>query len=550
MEDLCGSRFDGLGIAVRKKRSQTSRRPRPEPQVLSENHDLSSIPISDDTGKVSGDENTGDAKFRGKIFSLSQCMSRGPSTSRDGDNHAYKKIKESEDGATVPHSIGRVGDGADYGLAVDRGSLGLTGDSIGNENKLKKVKLKVGGVTRTIQTKSSSNGVLNIGISTKTARFSDVPRARQKLILQDTADHSALDKKSGLQGTPLKDFSRGRLNLGKEDIGKMVKKNGFEKLDEKSDPVRKSKRVPKRRVLDGAFDEDDSDDELRYLEKIRIPKAAGYRDFDVESTKEQRNISRVSKGGKYENLDEGGKSSKDGKRSRSDRGSEDTDYEEEVEMPSDGEPEAKKKQRKDPSDLTPESKREITLTTRQRALLSSKDASSISGASQIEFPNGLPPPPPRKQKEKLTEVELQLKKAEAAQRRRMQSEKAARESEAEAIRKILGQDSSRKKREDRMKKRQEELAQEKAATAQMLASKTIRWVMGPTGTVVTFPQEMGLPKIFDPKLSSYPPPREKCAGPSCTNAYKYRDSRTKLPLCSLQCYKAINTEMQQAKAAC
>ena len=40
-------------------------------------------------------------------------------------------------------------------------------------------------------------------------------------------------------------------------------------------------------------------------------------------------------------------------------------------------------------------------------------------------------------------------------------------------------------------------------------------------------------------LVSYPPAREKCAGPSCNNAYKYRDSKTRLPLCSLQCYKAV-----------
>lgn len=91
------------------------------------------------------------------------------------------------------------------------------------------------------------------------------------------------------------------------------------------------------------------------------------------------------------------------------------------------------------------------------------------------------------QKEKLSEVEQQLKKAEAAQRRRMQSEKAAREAEvclptmscfmfiiswhfsekwsyiiifqAEAIRKILGLDSGRKKKEDKMKKQRDELAQ-------------------------------------------------------------------------------------------
>ncbi|CAA2985330.1 E3 ubiquitin- ligase RBBP6, partial [Olea europaea subsp. europaea] len=55
-------------------------------------------------------------------------------------------------------------------------------------------------------------------------------------------------------------------------------------------------------------------------------------------------------------------------------------------------------------------------------------------------------------------MEQQLKKAEITQRRKMQTEKAAWESNAEAIRKILNQDSSRKKREDKVKKPQEELA--------------------------------------------------------------------------------------------
>lgn len=43
-------------------------------------------------------------------------------------------------------------------------------------------------------------------------------------------------------------------------------------------------------------------------------------------------------------------------------------------------------------------------------------------------------------------------------------------------------------------------------------------------------------------ISSYPPPREKCAGPSCMNPYKYRDSKSKLPLCSLQCYRALHAK--------
>lgn len=180
-------------------------------------------------------------------------------------------------------------------------------------------------------------------------------------------------------------------------MGKVPEKSASGKQGEKSERVRKSKRVPKKRVLDGAFDEED-DDEIRYLQKVKISKlAAGSKDFDEELSLKHRSLSRVSKGGKCENLDDFGSSrlTKDGKKSRSERVSEDTDYEEEEERGSDGEPEGKKKQRKDCSDSPTENKREMTLTTRQRALLSGKDASSASGGTSIEFPNGLPPPPPR-----------------------------------------------------------------------------------------------------------------------------------------------------------
>lgn len=45
--------------------------------------------------------------------------------------------------------------------------------------------------------------------------------------------------------------------------------------------------------------------------------------------------------------------------------------------------------------------------------------------------------------------------------------------------------------------------QEKAANASLLSGSTIRWVMSPTGTVVTFPNELGLPKMFDPPPCRY-----------------------------------------------
>ncbi|KAF3599274.1 hypothetical protein F2Q69_00039073 [Brassica cretica] len=184
-------------------------------------------------------------------------------------------------------------------------------------------------------------------------------------------------------------------------------------------------------------------------------------------------------------------------------------------------------------------------TTRTRALQSVKDPYSTTGSGPLEFPDGLPCPSSKRQKQKLSEVEQQSKKAEAAQRRRIQSEKAAQEAEAEAIRKILGQDSGRKKKEEKIKKQQEERAQERATRSSTLPADTIRLVIGPSGTTLTFSEDIGLPEIFKPITHRYPPPREKCVGPNCEKAYKYRDSKSKLPLCSLTCYKAIQEKMQQ-----
>ncbi|XVE63129.1 hypothetical protein DITRI_Ditri06bG0175100 [Diplodiscus trichospermus] len=436
-------------------------------------------------------------------------------------------------------------------------SFGIVSDGVENEKKVKKVKLKVCGVTRTIDTKSVSDGAGVGSSSTKSSRFSDAPRSLRKSIIKDNSDDHSFtsEKESNLRGVPWKDFSRGDLGVRHVDPlrGRGPAENISTKETDKHEPVRKSKRVPKKRSLEGVLDDAEDDDEIRYLEKVKTTRLTA--DYGVEhgedGRRKQRKISKVvtrDVDGLYD-LDVGDYGSsrmgKEAKKSRSGRTSEDADYvEDDEESVSDVELEnMRKKPRKEIVDFLGDSKKEMTVTTRQRALQAGKDISSSFGISAIEFPNGLPPAPPKKQKEKLSEVEQQLKKAEAAQRRRMQVEKAARESEAEAIRKILGQDSSRKKREDKIKKRQEEIAQEKATNSMILASDSVRWLMGPSGTVVTFPNEVGLPSIFDPKPCSYPPPREKCAVPSCTNPYKYRDSKSNLPLCSLQCYKAIHEKM-------
>lgn len=140
---------EGIGVAIKRKRSQTSRRPRPEAQSLPDRSPMSLTPVSDDMSKVSSDENIGDGNSGGKMFNLNQCVSRSLPVS--GSNGIL--------------------------------SNGMC-DGAGSENRLKKVKLKVGGVTRTLQTKSSSTVESGSGSLLKANQSSDNAWPRQRLIPQ------------------------------------------------------------------------------------------------------------------------------------------------------------------------------------------------------------------------------------------------------------------------------------------------------------------------------------------------------------------------------
>uniref|UniRef100_A0A2P2JCK5 Uncharacterized protein LOC105642632 isoform X2 n=1 Tax=Rhizophora mucronata TaxID=61149 RepID=A0A2P2JCK5_RHIMU len=528
MEEFGFAQFDSIGSTVRKKRSQTSRRPKSDAKSFSDNHDYSSLLISD--GNKASVDGSPNGNFRRKELNLNQCLSKVHSA--PGINSDKAHVKDNETGASNEYyfdGLGRSPSNDKHSTEgvlfpsnwknttkLDSGPRSLTNigwngenqnseksreilDALGNENKVKKFKVKVGGITRTIHATSTS---------TKGSGSLEISRSQQRQnLLGNSEEDVSVSNKTGLQGVPWRYFSGSDFNFGKEDhsMGRTSGKNTSTKQEGNPELVRKSKRIPKRRVLDGEIDEDDADDEIRYLEKLKIRALPGSGDDVEESSKKHGKLSTMEK---FSALRLG----KEGKKSSSDRISEDRDYREEFDLASDdeldGDNDNKRsyRQKKEYVDSLMESKREMTLTTRQRALQSSKGGSSTAAANLIEFPDGLPPAPPRKQKEKLSEVELQLKKAEAAQKRRLQVEKAARESEAEAIRKILGQDSSRKKREEKIKKRQEELAQEKAANAQTLASSTVRWVSGPTGTTVTFSNDMGLPSILDSKPVRYDMP--------------------------------------------
>uniref|UniRef100_A0A804IBA3 INO80 complex subunit B-like conserved region domain-containing protein n=1 Tax=Musa acuminata subsp. malaccensis TaxID=214687 RepID=A0A804IBA3_MUSAM len=575
MEGLGGLGFGGSNTVMKKPRSATLRRPRLEAQLVSESYDnlrrLSPVddgcsesstrrkeyylnnppPKSSSVNIASSKKIKQSDKMFGGVDGMhygssrgghgfdSKCRSKGvlaPAKWRSTD-----KVKEDteERSKSLDANVGKSD--VSYNLQQPEAvSIVMA------ENKPRKVKLKVGGVTHTIiETDEGGSS------SAKHPRSLDASHHRLKLIDPSYSDGQSLQERgNGSQGDQRKESSGSSVSHGmKEDsTGTVAEESLVGKQADKFhmsasfEPTRKSKRVPKRRM----FDNEEEDDEIRYLENVKTSKASAVDSAEIEDNSEnsvkKRKISKLpSNRNTVNEMDEDyvvSQSIKENTRNLRPGGKEDddTDYVEEEEPGSDGEPEIKRRKQKESSGLQADIKTE-PLTTRQRALQSGKGG---SGESFIEFPNGLPTAPSRKQRETLSEVEIQAKRAEAAQRRKMQVEKQARESEAEAIRKILGQGSDKKKEEKKQKELEEKA---KLAKSQPLSPSTIRWVRGPFGTVVTFADDVGLPSIFDSKPCSYPLPREKCAAPSCTNAYRYRDSKTKLPLCSLQCYRASSRKM-------
>ncbi|KAL6193658.1 hypothetical protein ACLB2K_034742 [Fragaria x ananassa] len=471
MESLGGCGFSVGGCVVRKKRSVVSHKPRLDPLTFSERSNIL-LPIVHPIGNESPDKK----------------------------HNSKEKL--------------------------------LHSDGLQSEKKPKKLKLKLRGVTHTIQTKYTVDSCPSNDL---------IPQP--KPLLQDGKPICSSDQGKGI-GVKRKYSLKFDSALRKEYPSK--DEISGESVPEDGKPARKSKRIHERRVLDVGLSEDgNEDDEIRFLERLNASKVALSKRSQMDGAHGgdigNRKLPRLQKHG--------------GKKLRSEKKYEDKDYlgeeedeEEEEELTSDDELQSNRKTLKRGSlSLLLEGPQKSTPTTRNRALQSGIDVLTVSGSSVVNLANHLLPASSKK-KEKISEEDKQSKKAEAAQRRKIQTEKIAREAEAEAIRKILGQDSKKKKREEELKQKRDELSQGRNASAVTLAPNTVRWVNGPNGTVVTFSGDIGLPNIFSPVPCSYPPPREKCAGPNCTNAYKYRDSKSKLPLCSLHCYRALNGKTQPLTA--
>ncbi|CAM0952645.1 unnamed protein product [Alopecurus aequalis] len=362
--------------------------------------------------------------------------------------------------------------------------------------KPRKVKLKIGGISRTIPAKPNP----------------DIPYSRSSAAKPAHPGDSWHRQKHGNQTEGAKD--KGRLPSSQDKKTKKLRRIEDTLTPEQpakvqreisSDHVRKSRRLAKKSFLDSEFDEEYDSSTPEKIGASSVNEGHVRDSGNKGGSNSKNNVSKKerSRSTVYEvdNDFVTPQSNKDGKKRSRDSNVADVDNTEE-EPESDSELESENNKQKEITELPANVKSE-PLTTRRRALQSWMNGNSNS---TIEFPDGLPAASSRSKKEKLSEAEMLAKKAEAAQRRKLQVEKATKESEAEAIRKILGLDTEKKKEERKQKEREEK---EKAARAQELARNSIRWVMGPTGTVVSFPNGVGLPSIFNSKPCSVPDRRAR-----------------------------------------
>ncbi|XP_006664638.1 eukaryotic translation initiation factor 5B [Oryza brachyantha] len=511
-------------LTRRRRSSGTPRRPRPESSPAAEKPDASSS-SSAAAAAAASDEDA--ASSDGEVPRREVHLDGGPSPDRATEgvlSPANPRGLHKTKGSNQLHSEGSVGGGG--GGSSSHGARVMTANhEPSTGDKTRKLKLKIGGIRRSAPAKPSPDVSDSRSLPAKPPRPGDLQqRQKHGNKAEGTKDSSRL---------PSSRDKKTKKEKSIEDASTPEQPAKFQR-EPSSDPVRKSRRLSKKPIVDSELDEDYDTNIVEDLGTSEGTEVHTREPTKKVGSSSKKNTTKKAKSRStaYE-IDNDFVSSRSIRDSKK-RSRESTDVDNTEEEPaSDNELDAKNRKQKSVTE-SPSNVRSEPLTTRRRALQSWMDGSSNSA---IEFPDGLPSAPSRSKKDKLSEEEMHAKKAEAAQRRKMQVEKATKESEAEAIRKILGLDSEKKKEERKQKEREEK---ERAARAQTLPGNTIRWVMGPSGTVVSFPEEVGLPSIFNSKPCNYPPPREKCAGPSCTNAYRYRDSKLNLPLCSLKCYRAVH----------
>lgn len=155
MDNFGGFNFVDMSKNVKRRRSVRHRQPFDDSQShldYREYSSLSSTPLSDSMSKASSGENASQGGGnRRKELSLSQCISGGGSYTNHSEAEAAQKTNDGESNES-------------------------------GVSKLKKVKLKVGGVTHTIHTKGvSESSSLAGSSSTKSSHSSDSYLTQHKL---------------------------------------------------------------------------------------------------------------------------------------------------------------------------------------------------------------------------------------------------------------------------------------------------------------------------------------------------------------------------------
>uniref|UniRef100_A0A453JZ09 Uncharacterized protein n=1 Tax=Aegilops tauschii subsp. strangulata TaxID=200361 RepID=A0A453JZ09_AEGTS len=255
---------------------------------------------------------------------------------------------------------------SNHGIHVSAGN-----DDLSTTQKPRKVKLKIGGISRTIPAKPNPA----------------IPDSRSSAAKPTRPGDSSHRQKHGNQTEGAKDSNR----LPSSQDKKTRKLRKIEdtltpeqpakvQREASSDPVRKSRRIAKKSNMDSELDEEYG---LSTPENhIREPKNKGGSNPKKNALKKDRSRSTVYE---VDNDFVTPQSNRDGKKRSRDSTDADEDNAEE-ELASDNELEAENKKQKAVTELSASVKSE-PLTTRRRALQSWMDGNSNS---TIEFPDGLP----------------------------------------------------------------------------------------------------------------------------------------------------------------
>uniref|UniRef100_A0A8D9ALW9 INO80 complex subunit B n=1 Tax=Cacopsylla melanoneura TaxID=428564 RepID=A0A8D9ALW9_9HEMI len=160
------------------------------------------------------------------------------------------------------------------------------------------------------------------------------------------------------------------------------------------------------------------------------------------------------------------------------------------------------------------------MTARQRAMLERKTDNS-SDQLLMSLPSGY--------REKVMTPEMAQKAALKSQKRKQQADEKREKDKQKTMERLL------KKQESKSGK----IISKKSAAKKQ--TPTVKLIQTRDSTLLAFPIDEEFP-LKQTKIEDLPiPSPRKCGIPECTNMKKYSCSQTGIPLCSLECYKKVQS---------